>query len=105
MFGGYKNVRGRKNACSDIIALNSVDEIEPGMELFQGDKHVGKALTWDFGNGQELAVFHSSTGNGGQGPVVEPLLDLGNWTHAGTPTNQGGASAFFLDIDNEWYVF
>lgn len=91
----------------NISELNSVDNIVAGMELFQGDKHVGKALFWDFGDGEGevLSVFHSSTKDG-QGPVVDRLDDLGNWTHGAMRTEFGeGYGAFFSDPTDENYLF
>ena len=121
LIGGSKGVKGRRANSQNLRELTSLDQLEPGMEIFQGTKHCGLVVMYDFGSGPELGVFQSTAvSNLGQnsktieaavfmddanaGPNITALRSIGSWTDFGTPVIDTSA-AFFFDPKSQWYLF
>ena len=121
LMGGSKGVKGRKANCQNLCKLTSLDQLEPGMEIFQGTKHCGLVVMYDFGSGPELGVFQSTAvsnleqnsktieaavfmNDANAGPNITALRSVGSWTDFGTPGIDTSA-AFFFDPKSQWYLF
>ena len=90
------------------------------MEIFQGNHHCGLVIMYDFGNGYELAVFHSVAVSNlksksgyeyaycmedeNAGPNITPLHTLGDWDSYGWPKINPD-TAFFFDSKNRNYLW
>ncbi len=121
LMGGSKGVKGRRANCQNLCKLTSLDQLEPGMEIFQGTKHCGLVVMYDFGSGPELGVFQSTVvsnleqnsktieaavfmNDANAGPNITALRSVGSWTDFGTPGIDTSA-AFFFEPKSQWYLF
>lgn len=126
LLGGYKHVEGRYDHAKGVKKLNTLDQLEPGMEIYQVTEkkgkriyeHIGLVMMYDFGDGLELAVFQSTSASNlgdkgyialfpndeNAGPNIVALRDIGNWTHFGTP-KYDYSSSFFMNPQNKWCLF
>ena len=126
LMGGSKNLAGRYRRSKNKGELTSLDQLKPGMEVYQANKngkfvHIGLVVMCDFGNGSQLAVFQSTAvANLGEnastidfstapcdanaGPVITSLDSLGAWTHYGESVIDE-KTAFFFNPKNKWYLF
>ena len=119
LYGGSKKISSRRK---DAVKLTSYDQLEPGMEIFQGNSHIGIVVLFDFGDGEgyRLGVLQStSTGkfksysttcfenDKNAGPNITPLTpDNFNkkWKYVRTPSIDP-ETAFFFNPRNKFYLW
>ena len=118
LLGGSWNMGGMKQR-SGAKKITKKTNIKPGMIVFQGSRHCGLVIMYNFGHGYELAVFQSVSvpklsegklydrakfmNDANAGPNITPFI-RSNWDYYGTPTIMN-THRFFFDSSNKWYLW
>lgn len=104
--------------------LTDLNQLQPGMEIYQGTSHCGLVIMYDFGDGKgyRLAAFQSTSvaniateaktittavfmDDSNAGPNITALDEIGHWDAFGHPDYTKGSDAFMLDPNNKWYLY
>ena len=124
ILGGGNSAGKRRASCPDLQELTDLNQLQPGMEIYQGTSHCGLVIMYDFGDGKgyRLAVFQSTSvaniatqaktittavfmDDSNAGPNITALDEIGHWDAFGHPDYTKGSDAFMLDPNNKWYLY
>ena len=124
ILGGGNSAGKRRASCPDLQELTDLNQLQPGMEIYQGKSHCGLVIMYDFGDGKgyRLAVFQSTSvaniateaktittavfmDDSNAGPNITALDEIGHWDAFGHPDYTKGSDAFMLDPNNKWYLY
>mgnify|MGYP000006237976 FL=1 len=124
ILGGGNSAGKRRASCPDLQELTDLNQLQPGMEIYQGTSHCGLVIMYDFGDGKgyRLAAFQSTSvaniateaktittavfmDDSNAGPNITALDEIGHWDAFGHPDYTKGSDAFMLDPNNKWYLY
>lgn len=124
ILGGTRSAGARRDDCPDLQDLTDLNQLKPGMEIYQGRSHCGLVIMYDFddGKGYRLAVFQSTSvaniateaetintavfmSDSNAGPNITALDEIGLWDAYGHPDYSQGTEAFMLNPKNKWYLY